>query len=250
MSRGRGLGKVSATDGVLALCQDDLVSTPTHRSGPGRPRLTEPLRPGATARAQILDAAAELFTTRGYASTSTRAIADAVGIRQPSLYHHFATKNDLLEALLIDTVTSALPVAEALLAVPPADADLAAARLHALALFDGRQLCGTRWNVGVLYLLPELRTPRFLPFQATRERLRQGYLRLGADVATRSDGPAEAGDLAFRLVESLVSMRADGLVTASSPPAVAVACVRAAGWCGDPAALERASAALLDGIAS
>jgi AcrR family transcriptional regulator len=226
------------------------VSASGSRPGPGRPRLSEPLRPGATARAQILDAAAELFTTRGYASTSTRAIADAVGVRQPSLYHHFATKDDLLEALLIETVTPSLPVAEALLARPAPDVPAAAARLHALALFDGQQLCTTRWNVGVLYLLPELRTERFLPFQATRERLRQGYLRLGADLAAPYDGPAEAGDLAFRLVESLVSMRADGLVTASSPATVALACIRAVGWCGDPAELERSSAALLDGISS
>jgi AcrR family transcriptional regulator len=216
-----------------------------HRPGPGRPRLSQPLRPGATAREQILDAAAELFTTRGYASTSTRAIADAVGVRQPSLYHHFATKDDLLEALLIETVTPSLPVAEALLGRAAPDVAAAAARLHALALFDGRQLCGTRWNVGVLYLLPELRTERFLPFQATRERLRQGYLALGADLATLVGGPAEAGDLGFRLVESLVSVRADGLDTAASPGAVAVACVRAAGWSGDPARLEQDGAALL-----
>jgi AcrR family transcriptional regulator len=221
------------------------VTASGSRPGPGRPRISEPLRPGATARAQILDAAAELFTTRGYASTSTRAIADAVGVRQPSLYHHFATKDDLLEALLIETVTPSLPVAEALLARPAPDVAAAAARLHALALFDGQQLCATRWNVGVLYLLPELRTERFLPFQATRERLRQGYLGIGADLAELLGGPVEAGDLAFRLVESLVTVRADGLDTAESPARVALACARVAGWSGDPAALQADGAALL-----
>ena len=218
------------------------------RHGPGRPRLSKPLRPGDTAREQILDAAAELFTTRGYASTTTRAIAEAVGIRQPSLYHHFATKDDLLEALLIDTVTSSLPVAEALLAVPAAGVDVAAARLHALALVDGRQLCATRWNVGVLYLLPELRTERFLPFQATRERLRKAYLSIGSDLAELVEGPPEAGDLAFRLVESLVNVRADGLDTAESPARVALACVRAAGWTGSRVRLESRSARLLDAV--
>src|ERR1700761_5422625 len=62
--------------------------------GRGRPRLEQSRRPGNTAREEILDAAAELFTNLGYASTSTRRIADAVGIRQASLYHHFATKDD------------------------------------------------------------------------------------------------------------------------------------------------------------
>ena len=34
--------------------------------GPGRPRLVEPKRRGETAREEILDAAAELFTSHGY----------------------------------------------------------------------------------------------------------------------------------------------------------------------------------------
>jgi AcrR family transcriptional regulator len=226
------------------VCDHGRVSTP----GPGRPRLSEPLRQGTTAREQILDAAAELFTTRGYASTTTRAIAEAVGIRQASLYHHFATKDDLLEALLDDTVTGSLPVAGALLAVPPTTADVAAARLHALAHFDGRQLCAARWNVGALYLLPELRTERFLPFQATRERLRRAYVAVGADLTARTGGPSAAGDLAFRLVESLVNVRADGLDTSDSPADVALACVRAAGWAGDVRAVERSSAQLLEQV--
>ena len=66
--------------------------------GRGRPRLEQSRRPGKTAREEILDAAAELFTNLGYASTSTRGIADAVGVRQASLYHHFATKDDILDA--------------------------------------------------------------------------------------------------------------------------------------------------------
>jgi len=45
--------------------------------GPGRPRLRSALRPGPTAREQILDAAAELFTSAGYASSSTRQLAGA-----------------------------------------------------------------------------------------------------------------------------------------------------------------------------
>ena len=86
-------------------------------TGAGRPRLTTRKRPGATAREEILDAAAELFTTRGFTSTSTRMIADAVGVRQASLYHHFATKDDMLAALLVGTVDAPLACAVALRAV-------------------------------------------------------------------------------------------------------------------------------------
>ena len=51
----------------------------------------------------------------GYASTSTRRIADAVGVRQASLYHHFATKDDILDALLAGTVDEPLRLAAELL---------------------------------------------------------------------------------------------------------------------------------------
>src|ERR1700749_4660992 len=95
--------------------------------GRGRPRLEQSRRPGKTARDEILDAAAELFTSLGYASTSTRRIADAVGVRQASLYHHFATKDDILDALLCGTLDEALRLAGELLAQDGS----AAQRLHA-----------------------------------------------------------------------------------------------------------------------
>ena len=43
----------------------------TRGAGPGRPRLVEPRRRGATAREEILDASAELFVRHGYSGTST-----------------------------------------------------------------------------------------------------------------------------------------------------------------------------------
>lgn len=218
--------------------------------GPGRPRHTGPLRPGATGREQILDAAAELFTTQGYATTSTRAIAEAVGVRQASLYHHFRTKDDILEALLVSTVLPVLPVADALLSHPAGSAIAAGARLHALALHDGGQLCRTRWNLGALYLLPELRTERFIPFQTAREQLRGHYTTAGADLAGWTGGPRHAGELAFRLVESLVNLRADGLATTASSDQVAAGCVRLAGWSADMSGVEHASEDLLREIAS
>src|SRR3954462_9851379 len=103
----------------------------------GRPRLTSKRRPGTTARDEILDAAGELFTTLGYTGTSTRTIAEAVGIRQASLYHYFNTKDDILCALLSQTVTPTLMIIAPLSAAEPVLT--AAEHLHALALFDGRQ---------------------------------------------------------------------------------------------------------------
>lgn len=51
-------------------------------------------RPGR--REEILAAALRLFSEHGVEAVTTRQIAAEVGISQPSLYAHFATKQDLL----------------------------------------------------------------------------------------------------------------------------------------------------------
>ena len=45
---------------------------------------------------EIVDIAARLFYDRGYQSVSTRALAQAAGIQGGSLYHHFASKEEIL----------------------------------------------------------------------------------------------------------------------------------------------------------
>ncbi|WAC70158.1 TetR/AcrR family transcriptional regulator [Microbacterium sp. SL75] len=51
-------------------------------------------------RQQILVHAARLFGRHGYHGTTTREIADAVGIRQPSLFYHFSAKHVILAELV------------------------------------------------------------------------------------------------------------------------------------------------------
>jgi AcrR family transcriptional regulator len=203
--------------------------------GRGRPRLEQSRRPGKTAREEILDAAAELFTSLGYASTSTRRIADAVGIRQASLYHHFATKDDILDALLVGTVDDPLRLATELLA----ESGPSAPRLHALAASDASQLCGSRWNLGALYLLPELRIERFETFRLRREELRAHYRLLSSGVIAECGGPPEADDLPFRLVESVINRRSDEVCPPQQPWVVADGALRTVGWDGDFAQLRR-----------
>jgi AcrR family transcriptional regulator len=45
---------------------------------------------------EIVDIAARLFYERGYQGVSTRALAQAAGIQGGSLYHHFASKEEIL----------------------------------------------------------------------------------------------------------------------------------------------------------
>jgi TetR/AcrR family transcriptional regulator len=56
--------------------------------------------PGEERRRQILGAAAELFARHGFAGTTTREIASAVGTSETVLFRHFPTKQGLYEAIL------------------------------------------------------------------------------------------------------------------------------------------------------
>jgi AcrR family transcriptional regulator len=51
-------------------------------------------------RLRIVAEASHLFAAKGFHGTSTRDIATAVGIRQPSLFHHFASKRAIALTLL------------------------------------------------------------------------------------------------------------------------------------------------------
>jgi AcrR family transcriptional regulator len=51
-------------------------------------------------RGQILDAARREFARRGYEATTVRDVARAAGIRPSSLYRHFASKQEILDAII------------------------------------------------------------------------------------------------------------------------------------------------------
>jgi AcrR family transcriptional regulator len=67
---------------------------------------TSTAAPGSR-RQQLLDIAAGLFAERGFTNTTVRDIADAAGILSGSLYHHFDSKEAMVDELL-DTFQTAL----------------------------------------------------------------------------------------------------------------------------------------------
>lgn len=56
-------------------------------------------------RSVILDNAAHLFATKGIVATTVREIADSVGILSGSLYHHFKSKDEMVDAIISDYLT-------------------------------------------------------------------------------------------------------------------------------------------------
>jgi AcrR family transcriptional regulator len=59
---------------------------------------------GQERREAIIQTAIELFSERGFRGTTTRELASACGVSEPTIYQHFAAKSDLYTAI-IDTVS-------------------------------------------------------------------------------------------------------------------------------------------------
>ncbi|KZM68435.1 TetR/AcrR family transcriptional regulator [Nocardia terpenica] len=55
---------------------------------------------GGSTKDAIREAAIRLFSAKGFEQTSLREVADAVGITKASLYYHYASKLDLLIAIV------------------------------------------------------------------------------------------------------------------------------------------------------
>ena len=58
-------------------------------------------------REALLRAAARLFVEKGFDATTTRDIAEAVGMRSGSPFYHFRSKHDLLKAAIADGLETA-----------------------------------------------------------------------------------------------------------------------------------------------
>lgn len=67
-------------------------------------------------RTEILDTAQRLFYTKGYENTTVQNIIDEIGIAKGTFYHHFNSKEELLDALIIRLMEQSLTILEPILA--------------------------------------------------------------------------------------------------------------------------------------
>jgi len=58
-----------------------------------------------SAKGRLLSEAAKLFRDQGYARTTVRDLAAALGIQSGSLFHHYKSKEDILCAVMHETLT-------------------------------------------------------------------------------------------------------------------------------------------------
>ncbi|MFN3339195.1 MAG: TetR/AcrR family transcriptional regulator, partial [Dietzia sp.] len=78
-----------------------------------------------------------------------------------------------------------------------------------LATIDVEGLLASRWNIGMLYVLPELAGEDFEDFRAARSELRGIYRQLVALCLPDLDPCDPILDLPFRVVESVIPHRQD-----------------------------------------
>ncbi|MGH3351986.1 MAG: TetR/AcrR family transcriptional regulator [Nocardioides sp.] len=200
------------------------------QASPGRPRHI-PTTSTASPRDQVLNAAAELFVTRGFAATSTREIAERVGIRQASLYYHFAGKDELLAELLQRSVRPTVDkVTKIETLVPPETHETA---LYLLTLIDVRTLTEAPNNEGILYGQADVANSEvYAEFRDSRQELIDAYGRLGMQIASpgvASDLDAgELGEMLMHSVEVVTTLRNTGrTVTPEHADRIAAAALRA-----------------------
>jgi AcrR family transcriptional regulator len=209
----------------------DLEAVPEQPRRAGRPRLRPASNAGVPTREEILDVAAGLFVSQGLAATTTRQIAERVGIRQASLYYYFAGKDEILLELLTQSVRPSLRVAAAL---ESRSRDDPAAGLYALALIDVRTLTQAPHNIATLYLMPEVQGEPFESFRAERDQLQAAYGRLGHAAAPSPSlalGLDEAliATLIMQVVESVIQLRRSGQLRDSYAQEIAASCLRLIG---------------------
>lgn len=70
-------------------------------------------------RAALLECAVSNFTERGYHGTSMRDIASDAGVTVASIYHHFTSKQEILQEIMVRTMTDTIALTRAALVASP-----------------------------------------------------------------------------------------------------------------------------------
>jgi AcrR family transcriptional regulator len=137
-------------------------------------------------REKILDCAASLYSRHGYGEGSVRNMAAAIGIRGPSLYHHFDSKEEITLELFRIAARTACAELDGIKSLGPAAAGEflldAAIAAHLRALFHPK-----RYLSALLRIYREV--PQELRDDATRELA--PYLKAWVDVLRRVSGKSQ-----------------------------------------------------------
>jgi TetR/AcrR family transcriptional regulator len=196
----------------------------------GRPRVAPVGEGGGDPAEEILRAAGRLFAERGVAATTMTQLAQAVGLRQSSLYYYFARKEEVVAAL----VARANVVPLELVGRIDADGGSAPARLHRFVRADVVAMCELPFDIAEIHRIAARDRDGFATYWKERRSLER---RLGAIVR------AGVADGSLRQVEP----RLTTLVLLSNDEGVQNWYRHSAGSTAAPSAIGRAMADLVVG---
>jgi len=143
--------------------------------------------PGVTTKRRIEAAALQLFAAKGFEATGIRDIADRAGLSTAALYHYMGSKDELLVAFMVESMTELIRAARAALdgCDDPAEQLAALVRVHVgFHTLDAQRS---------LVADDELRAVSDVAFTKVMQ-LRDGYEQLWAETL---DWGAHTGEFAF-----------------------------------------------------
>lgn len=179
-------------------------------------------------RQRILDSAAHELARHGYGGTSLRAVAAGAGLQMPSLYFHFASKDELVAATMADGIDSTVTrIRRALDRLPP---DTPAADRLRVAIDEHLDALRVSHDHAVAVIKMSASLPEALHHGHARHE--SDYVRLWAELLTAAGAHRSGamplarfvvGGLNGFLDTSLTTADADRLATAvlamiASPP--------------------------------
>jgi AcrR family transcriptional regulator len=142
---------------------------------------------GVTTKRRIEAAALQLFAAKGFEATGIRDIADRAGLSTAALYHYMGSKDELLVAFMVESMTELIRAARAALegCADPAEQLAALVRTHVgFHTLDAQRS---------LVADDELRAVSDVAFTKVMQ-LRDGYERLWAETLDRG---ARSGEFTF-----------------------------------------------------
>jgi AcrR family transcriptional regulator len=167
--------------------------------------------PAGSTQNRILTEASRLFATRGFLGTSTRDIALAVGVRQPSLFHHFPSKHSILVALLdldLDRVDQRLRLLATVEESP-------AIKLHCHLALDVQHILEFPYDVRGLYVKNET-VPEGPEFAVQRKKLSAVHRRV-RQMVQDSIANGDFIDIDADFVRQLISSAIIGVMWTRGP---------------------------------
>jgi AcrR family transcriptional regulator len=128
----------------------------------------------------VVEAAVANFTTLGYHGTSMRDIARDAGVTVASIYHHFASKQEILTEIMVGTMTDVLAqTTEALAAAGPTPTERLSALVEAWVLFHTQRQSEALIGASELRSLDEDNWVRVVELRDEQEQLFQDVVREG-----------------------------------------------------------------------